>query len=705
MPKESKDRIEVLECHGVHFSKRPDSGTARGDCPFCGKEDHFFCHVTTGKWQCKVCHKEGNAFTFLNDHYLTCLKDTKKGDYEQLSSQRGGLAPAAFKNVRYAYDRSQNRWLIPLYNPDGSLANLLHWDGFADEPRAYSTTTCNLHLGGQIKSVGPIYICEGPWDKPALEYLFDKCGRDLSTNSILFVPGAGFSLEPYLEKLKGREVYFLYDNDPAGIDGQTKESQRIQKTTKTIHRIHWPSSYPEGYDIRDFVTERISNPKKCLKELDELFKYEEKTPKKNLPKVPNFKALVKEFRKVLHLEQNQLDALAVCTAVVASAGSRGTPLWLFLVGPPGCGKSEMLLAFSRLEDRCLFLSRLTSEAFISGFSGDDCSVMSYLNNRTLIIKDFTSVKAMSQEKQTDLFGMLRDAYDGEVSKPFGTNVGVRAYSNCWFPMLAGVTHVIHADNQSAYGERFLKFELLDDDHDVMKQTNASMVKATNDAKATEPDETLKNAVVAFFDQRKLDRDKLPKVMGTKYESKLLALAQIVAITRTSADKKGNCYAYRPQPENPGRLGAQFVKLAQHICWVLDKPRMDDEVFRIVRKTATDTVISWSLEIIRALIRNPKGMCITELTRQLQVAVETIRPHLETLCQIIYPYGQKAHGPIIEMIDTPITPNSPRTRRSYKLDPRFIQFWKTAELPINLTSSQRKSTRGPKRGSTYQKKGA
>ncbi len=706
MPNESKDRIEVLECHGVHFNKRPSSGTAQGDCPFCGKPDHFFCHVSTGRWQCKVCHKEGNAFSFLTEHYQSCLKDTKKGDYETLSSQRSGLAPAAWKNAKYAYDRGFNRWLIPQVNGDVNLANLLHWDGFSDQPRAYSTTTCKLHLGGieKLKNVGPIWICEGPFDGAALSYLFDKCGRDLTTNSVLWVPGAGFSLEPYLDKFKGRDVYFLYDNDPAGIDGQSKESHRIKKVAKSVHRIHWPSAYPEKYDIRDFVTEKISNPKKCIQELDELFKYEEKVPKKNLPKVPNFKALVREFRKVLHLEQNQLDALAVCTAVVASTGSRGTPLWLFLVGPPGCGKSEMLLAFSRLEDKCLFLSRLTSEAFISGYSGQDCSVMSYLANRTLIIKDFTSVKAMSQEKQTDLFGMLRDAYDGEVAKPFGNDAKVRSYTDCWFPMLAGVTHVIHADNQSAYGERFLKFELLDDDHDVMKQTRASMAKAKNDAKAAVPDETLRNAVMAFFEQRPLVRDKLPTI-PVKYEAKLEALAHVVAVIRTSADRKGNVYAYRPQPENPGRLGSQFVKLAQHLCWVLDKPKMDDEVYAIIRKVATDTVVSWSLELIRALVKSPKGVCMHELTRSLQVAVETIKPHLETLCQIIYPYAPKNHGPVVGMIDTPITVNSPRNHRTYKIDQRFMQLWRTAELPLNLISSQRKQTRGPKRGSTYHKKRA
>lgn len=703
-----KNKIEVLICHGVVFNKVPDKGTAVGNCPFCDKEDHFFCHVSTGKWQCKVCLKEGNAYTFLSEHYDRCLKDTKKADYEVLSSQRDNLPWQAFRDVDLAYDRDRHTWLIPLYNEDKALANLLRWDGYADEPKAYSTTACkNQHLfrSERIKSVGPIWICESWSSATALEYMMSKAGLDMSTNSVVSATSAGMSFDTLVHRFKGREVYFIYDNDPAGIDGQHKQAEKVKKVAKAVHLIHWPSSFPEKYDPRDYVTERLDKLKKAWTEFLEFFKFEDKVAKKDLPKVPTFAALVKQFRKILHLEQNQLDALAVCVATVASTGSRGTPLWLFLVGPPGSGKSEMLLAFSQLEERCLFLSRLTSEAFISGFSGEDNSVMSYLRNRTLVIKDFTSVKAMSQEKQVDLFGMLRDAYDGEVAKPFGNDVGIRSYKDCWFPMLAGVTHVIHADNQSQYGERFLKFELLDEFHDVAKQTRASMAKAANDAKASEPDNTLKNAVIAFFEQRPFDRNKLPKVMGTKYETKIEALAHIVAITRTSADRKGNNYAYRPTPENPGRLGSQFIKLSQHLCWVLDKPKMDDEVYNIIRKTAMHTVISWSLEIIRALIKNPDGLTMADMTRELGVAVETVRPSLETLCQVIYPYGPKNQGPVISMEDSPIAPGSPRMRRAYRLDKRFVAFWKTAELPMNLTFSKRKSTRGPKRGSTYQKQGA
>ena len=425
-----KNKIDALICHGVQFNRLPEKGTAEGTCPFCHKENHFHCHVSTGKYQCKSCQKEGNHYTFLQEHYAACLKKTTKADYEMLSSQRGNLPAIAFKAKHYAYDRSQHRWLIPLYNLENKLVNLLRWDAHEAKPAAKSTPACSLHLGGiqSLKQVGPIHICEGAWDGPALEYLFSKTGVDTATNSVLFSPGAGFNLDRYLEQFKDRELFFYYHNDPAGVDGQAKAARAFESKAKNTSLIHWPDGFPLGYDVRDFVTERLSSLKKCAKDLKELFSYSTRVVKQDLPKVPDFKTAVKHFRKVLHLEQNQLDALAVCLAVVASMGTKGTPLWLFLVGPPGSGKSEMLMAFSQLMDRCLFVSRITSETFISGMSrGDsDPSLMARLKNRCLIIKDFTCVKAMNQEKQVDLFGMLRDAYDGEISRPFGSGE-VREY--------------------------------------------------------------------------------------------------------------------------------------------------------------------------------------------------------------------------------------------------------------------------------------
>jgi hypothetical protein len=38
----------------------------KADCPYCGKEGHFYINYTNGKNDCKKCGTEGNIITFLN---------------------------------------------------------------------------------------------------------------------------------------------------------------------------------------------------------------------------------------------------------------------------------------------------------------------------------------------------------------------------------------------------------------------------------------------------------------------------------------------------------------------------------------------------------------------------------------------------------------------------------------------------------------
>src|SRR5262249_36930826 len=80
-----------------------------------------------------------------------------------------------------------------------------------------------------------------------------------------------------------------------------------------------------------------------------------------------------------------------------------------------------------------------------------------LDGKTLVIKDFTTILSMNPLARDEVFGILRDAYDGHASKHFGT--GRREYKSK-FNLLAGVTNAIEsAWHLSSLGERFLCFNM------------------------------------------------------------------------------------------------------------------------------------------------------------------------------------------------------------------------------------------------------
>lgn len=51
----------------------------RGDCPFCGKENHFFMNSQNGLFDCKSCGEVGNWFKFQKLTKTGSVQETEKG--------------------------------------------------------------------------------------------------------------------------------------------------------------------------------------------------------------------------------------------------------------------------------------------------------------------------------------------------------------------------------------------------------------------------------------------------------------------------------------------------------------------------------------------------------------------------------------------------------------------------------------------------
>jgi len=88
---QSNDKSEPYRFHGVAL--KPVKGGKEkqyiGDCPLCGKQDHFFVTGETGQFQCKVCNEAGNIYSFFQKIHAEALKRTKRPDWERLASLRG----------------------------------------------------------------------------------------------------------------------------------------------------------------------------------------------------------------------------------------------------------------------------------------------------------------------------------------------------------------------------------------------------------------------------------------------------------------------------------------------------------------------------------------------------------------------------------------------------------------------------------------
>jgi P4 family phage/plasmid primase-like protien len=245
---ESFDYRAPFECHGVIIHSERN-GEAVGDCPFCGKEDHFYVNIQNGLWDCKLCGVSGNVSGFLSQLIEQAHTETQPGDWEKLSQNRK-LPVEAFKPWGLGWD-GQN-WLIPARSGDGVVRTVRMWNPITKEMR--STTGCPVQLMGcdKIGTASTIWVCEGEWDFFALCWLLKMLGRP--DDAVVGVPGAGTFKSDWVKFFKGKNVVLCYDNDEPGAKGEQKAAGFLTGVVKSLRFLKWNTDEPEKMDIRDLIT-------------------------------------------------------------------------------------------------------------------------------------------------------------------------------------------------------------------------------------------------------------------------------------------------------------------------------------------------------------------------------------------------------------------------------------------------------------------
>ena len=110
-------------------------------------------------------------------------------------------------------------------------------------------------------------------------------------------------------------------------------------------------------------------------------------------------------------------ALLMVLATLFANRLGGDPVWLLLVGPPGCGKTEILGSLAGLLG-IHQAATLTEPALLSGSPKREQSqastggLLRAIGEQGLLIcKDFGSVLSMRREDRASLLAALREVYD------------------------------------------------------------------------------------------------------------------------------------------------------------------------------------------------------------------------------------------------------------------------------------------------------
>jgi hypothetical protein len=610
---EDKKWLKSFEQFGLQFPKTaPDGLNFPTFCPFSEKENKLVVHKDTGMWHSFTTDKKGNLYSFMEQYYDFRLKQTKLSQLSELATDRK-IPIQAFSGI--ALNPLNGSYMVPCRNSEGAMINIGH---YCIGRAIYRTAGANVGIQNidllKSNKASAIYLCEGEWDMYALQWALGAIGK---TGIVMAVPGALTFKESWLLPFKNRKVLVCYDNDQAGYDGQQKVAAMLRPMAEEVQFLYWPELTRDKYDVRDFIIEHGGGPKfskaalnKAVGLLQNLFSIKtryERDGKLSVPAssapvdVPSREKLEEVYKK--WLKMHNTDVLVVMYGACFANKIDGDPVWLFLVAPPGGSKTELLMTLSR-SPFVETMTTLTPAALISGKKGsEEHSLLLKVNGRILIVKDFTTILTGNSMVRDEIFGILRDVFDGKVDKFFYGEK--RSYSSK-FGIVAGVTPVVDSyyTLTSSLGERFLKFRL---DKTLIPGTEQErMIRALENVNhETAMKEELQDMGYRFLEKA------MPAVLPTATQEQkktIMGLALFCARLRGTVPKDRYTHEMTAMPvvEIGTRLVKQFLKLCIGMAIYLDKTEIDDYIMTLIKQVAIDTCPALIIHLVESVYLETKN---------------------------------------------------------------------------------------------------
>ncbi len=320
------------------------------------------------------------------------------------------------------------------------------------------------------------------------------------------------------------------------------------------------------------------------------------------------------------------DLIDVALATVIANRMASDPLWVFIVGPPSSGKTEIIRALSDVPDVYL-LSSLTAQTFASGFEkkGVEASLLPRLTGKVLVMKDFTTVLTMYREKRAEIIAQLREIYDGSFTKEWGNGKTLNWTGKVG--LLAGVTPILDREYamNAVLGERFLLYRVPGAPARIL----AGRALRQQAGEEVEQRKELRRIVLDYLERLPTTPPPIPEPMIDG----LAALAEFVALARSPVifDYRG-VIEYIPTPEAPGRLAKQLALFARALAVVRQQPAVDLAAFSTVLQVAHDTMPAQRQIMLQTLLAKPDSTT-TEIAETTGYPTETTRRYLQELVAV------------------------------------------------------------------------
>ena len=336
------------------------------------------------------------------------------------------------------------------------------------------------------------------------------------------------------------------------------------------------------------------------------------------------------YRKWYDITNEDMDVIDAVLVVACERRIPGDPLWMFLIGPSGYLKTGLCRSISKIPE-VYQLDKMTNKTLISGAvevneEGERvpiAGIMQHLDQRVLVMKDFTAILSMKQEVRDEVMGQLRGAYDGYLEQAYGTlpePIRVKAS----FGFLGAVTPVLDRYTKIlvVMGPRTLSMRLHGKNY-VAAATKA-MANAGNEEKMREE---ISTAAAHYVNRLKWSSEHVPQI-NEAYTKRIVYLATYTAFMRTHVFAK----YYRgkitlteiPTVEAPTRIAKQMAKLIQGLATIRGRDEVTKEDYDTILRVAKDSAIPEHQRIMNYFLENGlnKDATTSDLSKHTKMSFQS-----------------------------------------------------------------------------------
>jgi hypothetical protein len=340
------------------------------------------------------------------------------------------------------------------------------------------------------------------------------------------------------------------------------------------------------------------------------------------------------------LLKNHIPILATLGTVSANMLA-GDPVWLGLIGPSSCGKTEILDALSELP--CVArVSTLSMPGLLSGTprqqqgQGATGGLLRQVSNPGIVVcKEFSSILTMRPDMRTDLLNALREIYDGSWTRRIGSDGGKVLTWSGKIGFLFGCTEAIdtYHDAISHLGHRFLYSRI-----ELVRQGHLKKAIKHRGAGAAQMRKELAAAVSKLF-----ARPRVPfQPMDNRELDRLDKIVSLVVDLRGSVDRDFRTRELETvySPEGPSRVGLALEQLFSGLLTLgVDRAR----AFDVISAVAIDSTPLKRRRIysyLQSLKPRPGTATTSNIATHVRLPALAVRRTLEEL---------EAHGRIERLV--------------------------------------------------------